>query len=365
MSEEEEDFFFMPIADDMHCHLRQGNMLEFTVNAVKKGGCDRVLVMPNTQPIISSCEDAKIYRQELIKYDDSINYLMTLYLNKNIKGEDIIKNHEHCNLQGIKIYPSHVTTNSADGINDLESFYPIFDILQKLNKSVHIHCEETNTNPLFAEKKFITTHINDLAINFPHLKIVLEHISTDTSISVITKFPNIAGTITPHHLCLTMMDFLNTKEYNYDMDFTNIEKYITNVYNYCKPIPKSTEDKEALINIIKKNCPKVYLGSDSAPHYKKDKNDPHFKPGIYTQPFLISYVAHIFHKINCFHKIQDFCCKNGAAFLNLTEKKLTVGETALCIKRKEMTIPEEYFGVVPFLASQTLHFQTSYDIYTG
>ncbi|CRH01194.1 dihydroorotase, putative [Plasmodium relictum] len=355
---------YIPIADDMHCHLRQDDMLNFTVNALKKGGCNRVLVMPNTTPIISTCEDAKNYKKELMKYDNTIDYLMTLYLNKKTDENDILNNYKECNFQGIKIYPSNVTTNSKEGIKTLDPYYKIFHTLEKLNKSLHIHCEEPNINPLYAERNYLD-HIHDLAVKFPHLKIVLEHISTVDTINIIKKFQNLAGSITPHHLYLTIDDVVNLNEYDFSIDNVSIEKYVKNVYNYCKPVPKTVEDKMALCNVIKEDFPRIFLGSDSAPHYKNLKNDPHFKPGIYTQPFLLSYLSHIFNKFDSLDKLENFACKNAARFLNLKEKTLNEGELAIFIEKKEFKIPNEYFGVIPFLSDQKIDFTISYKYYNS
>ncbi|SCM05220.1 dihydroorotase, putative [Plasmodium chabaudi chabaudi] len=355
-----ENGFRIPLADDMHCHLRQDEMLKFTVPAIKKGGCNRVLVMPNTTPIVSSCEEAKRYREELIKYDDSVEYLMTLYLNKKTDENDILNNYKECNLQGIKIYPSNVTTNSNDGVSSLEPYYKIFSTLEKINKSLHIHCEEPNINPVYAEKEYLQ-HIHDIAIKFPHLKIVLEHISTENMIEIIKKYPNVAGSITPHHLHLTIDDVVDIKNYDYSFNNTDIEKYVKNVYNYCKPLPKTLDDKIALCNIIKEGNPKVFLGSDSAPHYQKFKQEPHYKPGIFTQPFLLSYLAHVFNKFDSLDKIENFACKNAANFLNLKPKCVENNQNGtIYIQKKNFTIPSDYFGVVPFLASQTIDFTASY-----
>ncbi|SBT41620.1 dihydroorotase, putative [Plasmodium ovale wallikeri] len=354
-----EESFCIPVADDMHCHLRQGDMLKFTVDAIKKGGCNRVLVMPNTTPIISTCEEAKNYRKELMKYEDSVDFLMTLYLNKKTDENDILKNYRECNFQGIKIYPSNVTTNSDEGITQLEPYYKIFDTLEKLNKSLHIHCEEPNINPLYGEKYYLN-HIHELAIKFPHLKIVVEHISTEDMINVIKQYPNLAGSITPHHLYLTIDDVIDTENFDYSVDNISIEKYVKNVYNYCKPLAKTVDDKIALRKIIQEDFPRIFLGSDSAPHFKNFKNEPHYKPGIFTQPYLLSYLAHIFNKFDSLDKIKNFACTNASQFLNLKEKNTTHGEHFLYIEKKICKIPDEYFGVVPFLAGEELAFTVSY-----
>ncbi|SPJ13089.1 dihydroorotase, putative [Plasmodium sp. DRC-Itaito] len=350
--------FYIRIADDMHCHLRQGDMLNFTVQSISRGGCNRVLVMPNTTPIINSCKDAQKYLYELKKHDENIEYLMTLYLTNDTNENDILSNYNECNLQGVKVYPSNVTTNSCYGITSLEPYYKVFHALEKLNKSVHIHCEEPNINPLYAEERFLP-HIHELAIKFPGLNIVLEHISSSESINVIKQFPNVAGSITPHHLYLTIDDVLNMDMYDHSINNTCIEKYIKNTYHYCKPLPKLLEDKIALQNVIKDDFPRVFLGSDSAPHYKFMKRQPYYKPGIYTQPFLINYVAHIFDKFDAIDKMENFTSRNAALFLNLGDKR-EMEKHFICVQKHPFRLPREYNGVVPFLAGKTLDYVIHY-----
>ncbi len=53
------------------------------------------------------------YLAELKKLDDSINYLMTLYLTPRLTIDEIIKSKGI--ITGVKLYPKGVTTNSDDG----------------------------------------------------------------------------------------------------------------------------------------------------------------------------------------------------------------------------------------------------------
>lgn len=39
----------------------------------------------------------------------------------------------------IKSYPKGVTTGSESGVESYEPFYPIFDVMQKLGLSLHLH----------------------------------------------------------------------------------------------------------------------------------------------------------------------------------------------------------------------------------
>lgn len=56
-----EPSFTLPYCDDFHVHLRQDGMLKATVPAVRLGGVDRCIVMPNTYPPITNSEMARKY----------------------------------------------------------------------------------------------------------------------------------------------------------------------------------------------------------------------------------------------------------------------------------------------------------------
>lgn len=60
--------------------------------------------------------------------------------------------------------------------------------------------------------------------------------------------PNVAGTITAHHLFLIIDDVVNDP------------------FNFCKPVAKLPRDRLALINAAASGSPKFFLGTDSAPH---------------------------------------------------------------------------------------------------
>jgi dihydroorotase len=58
----------LPLLDDLHVHLRQDEMLEFTVAQSIRGGAGRVMVMPNLKPPIANADQAIKYRKFGIHY---------------------------------------------------------------------------------------------------------------------------------------------------------------------------------------------------------------------------------------------------------------------------------------------------------
>lgn len=307
----------IPFADDLHSHLRQGELMNNVVKHIRSGGCNRVLVMPNTKPNIASCKQALEYRNSLLAIEPNVDYLMTLYLSDNISIDDLKENAKNSHVQGIKCYPAGVTTNSEEGFHSLEHYYPLFSEMEKLNLSLHIHGESVNCNPLIAEDDFLI-NIEKVCRSFPNLKVVAEHVSTESSIEAVYRIHNLGATITPQHMILTTSDVLSSLDIDGLKDIT---KKIKDPYAYCKPIAKSTKDKGAILQAIKSKHPRIFLGSDSAPHLitSKESNEP--PAGIFTQPYLICYLAEIFDSISSLEFLKDFTSKNGAEFLQLQPKE--------------------------------------------
>ncbi|OEH79328.1 putative dihydroorotase protein [Cyclospora cayetanensis] len=106
----------LPMGDDMHTHLRQGKLMEAVTPLIRRGGCNRVVVMPNTIPPIVTCGQALAYREKLLQQDSKVDYLMTLYLSPEVDCKDILENAKKSHVVGVKLYPRGVTTNSDSGV---------------------------------------------------------------------------------------------------------------------------------------------------------------------------------------------------------------------------------------------------------
>lgn len=90
-----------------------------------------------------------------------------------------------------------------------------------------------NTCVLNAERHFLT-HLVRLHADFPKLRIVLEHATTKEAIATVRKLgPTVACTITAHHLDLIVDDWAGQG------------------FNYCKPVAKYPEDRQALRDVVR------------------------------------------------------------------------------------------------------------------
>ncbi|UVC54400.1 dihydroorotase [Theileria orientalis] len=303
-------------ADDLHSHLRQGEMMKKVVKYVRSGGCNRVLVMPNTIPEISKCSQALEYRNELMELEPKVDYLMTLYLSDKVSTDDLRTNAKSCHVQGVKCYPANVTTNSNMGFNTLEPYYPLFREMERLNLSLHIHGESPGCSPLVAEKEFLT-NIENVCRSFPSLKVVMEHVSMKPSLELVKRTHNLGATVTPHHMVLTVSDVLETTEL---ITLENVVSHLKDPFSYCKPLAKGKEDRQGILELLEAGHPRVFLGSDSAPHTIETKMSANPPAGVYTQPFLLQYLSDTFESKGFMDKLENFCCKNGQEFLGLPPK---------------------------------------------
>jgi dihydroorotase len=260
--------------------------------------------MPNLKPPITTVSQALAYKSSLEAIDPSIEYLMTLYLSPDLTPDEI-RLAKQAGIVGVKSYPRGVTTNSDSGIESYEMYYPVFEAMQDVDMVLNLHGEvpsdpSTNTHILNAEPTFLP-HLKTLHSAFPRLRIVLEHATTRAAVTLVKSLgPTVGCTITAHHLALTVDDWAGQS------------------WNYCKPVAKYPDDREALREVIKEGHPRFFLGSDSAPHppHTKSTSTPSSAcaAGVYTSPILLPLVAHLLEDFGALDKLEGFVSGFGRAF---------------------------------------------------
>jgi len=341
--------------DDLHVHLRNGDMMKMVVPLIRSGGISRVLVMPNLVPPITTVEMAINYRKELQAIDDKVDYLMTLYLNPSLTPDEI-RSAAKNGIVGVKSYPKGVTTNSESGIENYEIYYPIFEVMEQENLILNIHGEMPSDHSkdiciINAEEMFLP-ELEKIHKNFPKLRIVLEHVTSKAAVEKVKSLGETVGaTITVHHLELTIDDVAGKN------------------HHFCKPIAKHPRDRKAIIQAITERNPKFFLGSDSAPHPRHLKECQTACAGVFTSPFILPYLATIFEKLNCLVYLPQFISENGRKFYNLPEKSNKQEDYIWLVRRESsLKIPDEFFygplddpegSVVPFWAGKELPWHIS------
>ncbi|RKF60930.1 putative dihydroorotase [Erysiphe neolycopersici] len=264
----------LPASADFHVHLRDEVMMKTVVPTIRAGGVNTVYVMPNLSPPLTSVSDVLSYKSRLERQDPSVQYLMTLYLHEKITPAVVEEAHVR-GIVGIKSYPAGVTTNSDSGVLSYEPFYPVFRTMEKCGMVLNLHgeCPSDHSRDITifnAESKFLPT-LKLLHANFPRLKIVLEHCTTQEAIKTVEECgANVVGTITIHHLFLT------------------VDEWADDPFCFCKPVAKWPSDRAALIKAAIKSKGKFFLGSDSAPHSITAKKGGRGKTsaGVFTQPYV-------------------------------------------------------------------------------
>ena len=333
--------------DDMHLHLREGDILKHVIKDTIKQFA-RAIVMPNLQDPIKSVNQAEIYYQEIKKNTINSNFepLMTLFFNNTLNSDEIKKVSDSKFIHGIKLYPSGVTTNSNDGIDAIEECFNIFELMQKFDVPLLIHAESNDKNiDIFdREKVFIDRNLRQIHSNFPNLRIIFEHISSKEAVEfVYDAGDKMCATITPQHMLLDRNDLLSNG---------------IKPHHYCLPILKRSEDRLAVIKAAISGSHKFFLGTDSAPHFRHQKESSCGCAGIYSAFSAMELYASIFESENALDKLENFSSKFGADFY-----KLPYTKSKIKLIKKEFKIPTKINvgneEIVPLFAGETLSWQLS------
>lgn len=333
--------------DDFHLHLRDGDYLTTTVSAVVKQ-FGRAIVMPNLKPPVTTLDAAKAYKQRIENVATHLNTtftpLMTLYLTEQTTAAEIKIAKQSEIIFGCKLYPAGATTHSTAGVSNIEKIYPILAAMEEQNLPLLIHAEVTDVDIDIFEREivFLKRNVTPLLKHFPKLRIVIEHITSADGIAWVKQAPQtVAATITAHHLLLNRNDLL----------VGGIHPHF-----YCLPIVKTELDRSALVAAAISGDSKFFLGTDSAPHAKSQKESDCGCAGIFTGYNALALYAEIFEQADALDKLESFASFHGADFYQLprNQEKITL------IKENWQTPESLPYGketVIPFRAGELMHWQ--------
>lgn len=319
--------------DDWHLHLRDGEVLE-TVLPDSARRFARAIVMPNLKPPVVSTADALAYRERILAaLPEGMTFepLMTLYLTEATPPEEIVRARESGLVQAVKYYPAGATTNAASGVRDPRRCYPVFEEMQRQGMPLLVHGESIDpaVDVFDREAVFIEQTLTPLARDFPELRIVLEHITTQAAVDFVTEAsPNVAATITVHHLLM-----------NRNAMFQGGIR----PHHYCLPVLKREGHRQALVAAATGGNPKFFLGTDSAPHPKHAKESACGCAGIYTAHAAIELYAEVFEAAGALDRLEAFASFHGPDFYRLPRNR-----ERLVLEKVDWTVPEEVpFGHAP------------------
>jgi dihydroorotase len=326
--------------DDFHVHLRHDetpdkmtqNVLPYTA-----GVFARALAMPNLTDIglVITCEHVRLYRDFLFRSARNLGFydfepLMTIRLTPNTTPEIIAKAFASGAIAA-KLYPEGVTTGAEEGIQDIMNLAEVFATMQEIGMVLSVHAEKPGAPMLTAEEEYLPT-LAKILDYFPRLKMVVEHISSRLTYLWVKEMPaNVAATITPHHLVLTCDDVFNQP------------------HHFCKPVAKSESDRLTLIQAATSGNPKFFLGTDSAPHPRENKECSKAAAGIFNAPVALPLLAAVFEQAGALNRLKNFVSRFGAEFYG---QPLNSG--TLVLEKKPWTVPAVCGNVMLFLAGQKL-----------
>ncbi|CAI0877723.1 dihydroorotase [Serratia ficaria] len=329
--------------DDWHIHLRDDEMLK-TVVPYTSQVFGRAIVMPNLAPPVTTVEAARAYRDRIlaaVPQGHNFTPLMTCYLTNSLSAAELVNGFEQGVFTAAKLYPANATTNSSHGVSDVKGIYPLFEQMQKIGMPLLIHGEVTDAHvDIFdREARFIDQVMEPIRQQFPELKIVFEHITTQEAAQYVQEGNRFLGaTITPQHLMFNRNHML----------VGGIRPHL-----FCLPILKRNIHQEALRKAVASGSDRFFLGTDSAPHAKHRKESSCGCAGVFNAPNAIPAYATVFDQLGALEHLEAFCSLNGPRFYGLP-----VNEDFIELQRAPTTQPQEIAlgdeSVIPFLAGETL-----------
>lgn len=331
--------------DDWHLHLRDGAMLRQVVPATAR--CfGRAIVMPNLVPPVTTAAQAQDYRGRIEAASpagSTFTPLMVLYLTDNTTPA-MIREAAEAGVVACKLYPAGATTNSDSGVTDVKHILPALEAMAEAGLLLLVHGEVTHESiDIFdREKVFLEQVLAPITEQMPQLKVVLEHITTREAVAFVKSRPqNLAATITPHHLLFNRNHML----------VGGIRPHY-----YCLPILKRASHQQALQEAAISGDPRFFLGTDSAPHQRGQKESACGCAGCYSAFAAIEFYAEAFESLGALDKLEDFAAHFGPDYYGLPRNS-----DRITLVRSPWQIPDRLGSgdteIVPLRAGHTLNWQ--------
>jgi dihydroorotase len=334
--------------DDWHLHLRDGAAMAAVVpfTAARFG---RAIVMPNLKPPVTTTAAALAYRERILAALPAGNAfcpLMTLYLTDKTDAAEIDKARQSQWVKACKLYPAGATTNSDSGVTDIRRIDAVLERMSETGLPLLVHGEVTgrHVDVFEREHRFIDEVLAPTVERFPKLRVVFEHITTARAAEFVKSARDgVGATLTPQHLL-----------HNRNALF---EGGIRPHY-YCLPILKSEPDREALLAAATSGNPRFFLGTDSAPHEQRTKENACGCAGMFTAHAGIELYAEAFEAAGKLDKLEGFASDFGADFYGLPRNT-----DRIRLVKRDWSPPANYpysadgGTLVPMRAGEAVHWQ--------
>lgn len=308
---------------DIHSHGRDNNevlgdgMTDILAHSAKQFGL--VLLMPNLAK-----EDALLTPQKSVDYywkarqatSTDMKILSTVYLNKDLKRQDVKFIADNPHIAGIKSYPAHGTTGAEHGLRSPLDAPKQLEWMQEYGVPLLVHGQvRTSMSGLVLdewdrEPCFYGEVAPQLDYRYPELPISYEHLSTGIGAeAVITRKGKTQGTFTILHLGYTRTDVMDTGVRT-DM--------------VMKPMVQHAVEKPKLWKALGKHPDRFALGSDDAWHPTTAKHSKNCACGGCYGPYRVGYYLDVFEKALALELFGRFACVNAAQFYGVEVPKKTL-----------------------------------------
>jgi dihydroorotase len=332
--------------DDCHLHLRDGaRMADAVAHTARSFG--RAVVMPNLVPPVTTLEAAAAYRERIVAAlpaGAAFEPLMTLYLTDGTTATEVRRAAAGGIVRAVKLYPSGATTNSESGVTDIDRLGDVLATLSEVGLPLLVHGEVTDpgVDVFDREAVFIERVLEPIVKRYDDLKVVLEHVTTAEGVAFVEGArAGVAATVTPHHLLMSR-DALFAGGFR--------------PHHYCLPVLKRERHRRELVRAATSGNPRFFLGTDSAPHPRTDKEAGCGCAGIFSAHAALPLYAEVFEEAGALDRLQAFAAHHGADFYGLPRNEGTV-----TLERESWTVPETFpFGddvVVPLRAAGPVHWR--------
>jgi dihydroorotase len=326
--------------DDWHLHVRDGaalhSVLPFTARQFA-----RAVIMPNLRPPVTTVAAAAAYRERIlaaIPQGLEFSPLMTLYLTDATSVDEIRRARQSGIVVGAKLYPAGATTNSDAGVTAIEKIYGALAAMEEVGLVFQVHGEVTDddVDVFDRESAFIDRILMPVRQKFPQLRIVFEHVTTHKAVEFVKAHGNTGATITPQHLILNRNALFQGG---------------LRPHHYCLPVLKSESDRRSLVAAATSDDARFFLGTDSAPHARDQKECACGSAGIFSAHAAIELYAEAFEQAGRLDKLEAFASERGADFYGLPRNASFV-----TLEKTAWQVPAHYpyadAEIVPFRSSE-------------
>jgi dihydroorotase len=190
------------------------------------------------------------------------------------------------------------------------------------------------------EKAFIDAVLLPTLARFPHLKVVMEHVTTAEGVAVVRAHrPRLGATLTPQHLL-----------YNRNALFQGgIRPHL-----YCMPVLKREPHRRALRAAATSGEPGFFLGTDTAPHLRHLKEADCGCAGVFSAPVALQAYLKVFAEEGALDRFEAFASLNGAAFYGLPPNPDSIILTEQHGFSADAVSVGELGDIVPLLAGESV-----------